>query len=103
MFGFLGVDPGLAVPDVDREHNRGTDRRVHHPVVDRVARGFRRAGITQLVPSGVRHRIRHGVAKTITPPEVSDESAAWIRAQLAADTERLRELLGDDAPAWTRP
>jgi hypothetical protein len=102
-FQFIGVDPDVAVPNLDAELNRGADKRRTPLPVEWTQRALGRAGILQRMPMRWRRRAfdaaKVGRIRVDVPPDL----ARWIWDELAEDRERFYGMVPPDFPRWDPP
>lgn len=102
-FQFIGVDPDVPVGDLDRELNRGSDKRRTPRAVEWSQRALGRAGILQRVPMAWRRRAfdaaKVGRIRVTMPPAL----ARWIWDELSEDRARFEQLVPPDFPQWDPP
>lgn len=110
VYEFIGVDPGFAPADLDRDFYQTKDRAVRSPVPLWVRKGLkhhfpatRRFKELENNTLGALRRITgRDVARTTSPVpvDISDAVRERIVAELADDVRRLRAHLDADFAGW---
>jgi len=101
---FVGVDPDAEMVGIDRELNRGIDKRVPVPLYQTMSAPFRASGVDRIVPQRVKRRIRRAMSRQPSPDQfdVPADVAERIWSELAPDLARLRKLVGAEFDLWGR-
>lgn len=101
IFRFVGVDPTYEPAVLNREFNRGKDRRVPRRLVGRVEpRGAYRTLLNRSWRARAAHR-RIVTRRTRTPSTIlSRGSLERLRDQLVPDVAELRGILGAELDHW---
>ncbi len=94
---FLGLDPRPGLVEADKVHNKGEGKPVTRGPWKAIIRSaaYRRV-VRPLLPIGLKDRLRAALLPKAPPkaPPPPDELIARLRAELAPDQARLRELWG---------
>jgi hypothetical protein len=102
VFDFIGVDPQVEVPDLDRELNRSADKRQAPSLVNRGRRALRRTALSTLLPQGTKRPLQKLLSRPIRSDELGVpldiEEAIW--KELGSDLSRLRGLVGPEFDLW---
>lgn len=103
-FDFIGVDPEVEVPDLDRELNRSADKRQAPSLVNQGRRALRRTALSTLIPRRTKRPLQKLLSRPIRSDELGVpldlEEAIW--KELGSDISRLRDLVGPDFDLWGR-
>jgi hypothetical protein len=105
VFGFLGVDAGFWTPEFDTDQNTRADKReltslggpLYRRVLDPAGR--------RLAPASwqrARPRARHALSRPVTErPVIEADAMERLRALLAPEAQRLRDLTGQQFTGWS--
>jgi hypothetical protein len=104
IFGFIGVDPDAALPDVSEEYHRGDDKRRIWPAIEGTRTVLRRTGLMRRIPKDLKWKARSALSTAVPTARagVDDELAGQIWNHLADDLGRLRQIVGPDFYLWGR-
>ena len=99
---FLSVPVDTTLIATDRAYNKSEGNRIYGYLRPLLSRDIWRLRIRPLVPKSLRLRVRDVLApKAPDPPAPPQpDTVEYLLERLAPDAERLRELLGPDAPGW---
>ncbi len=99
LFGYLGVDPDVAI-DTTAVHNRGGTPR--NAVVQRLLPNYRRRRVLlDALPGPVRSGLQRAVRLERVPaPALPEDVANRLRRDYAEDVRRVAELIGRDLSDW---
>jgi hypothetical protein len=104
---FLGVDPRMRIPDLEREYYRTGERPRYGPMVASI-RGLvrrlfpRRAELWRgaFLTSSMKRMLGRRPERALPRAAVSDEARAWIETELRSDVKQLREYLPRAFDGW---
>jgi hypothetical protein len=99
---FLSVPVDPSRLELDREFNKSEGNRVAGWLRPLMARDIYKLWLRRAVPDRLRRRVFQliGPRAPAPPPPPRPDTVDFLVERLRPDAERLRELLGDDAPAW---
>ena len=102
IFGFIGVDPNVALPDVSEEYHRGDDKRRILPAMEGTRTVLRRTGLMRRIPKDLKWKARSALSTAVPTDRagIDEELADSIWRSLADDLGRLREIVGPDFYLW---
>jgi hypothetical protein len=98
VLGFLGLDPRLLPPTLDREFHRSAEKRKRRPLTEAVLRVPGSRTLRRVAPVSVRRLASRGVTteRVVIPPALD----VRLRAELRDDVHRLRQYLGPAFDGW---
>lgn len=102
VFEFIGVDPHVDVPDLDRELNRGAGKRRIPQWVRPMRAVLWRLGIFGRMTPHQRKSLQRRLQRERIRAEMPAELEEWIWQELDDDLHRLRKIVGPDFDLWGR-
>lgn len=97
IVAFLGADPARLPAELGAPRNVTEGKRVETGALARL----RRAGVAGHVPAPLKAAARRMLTRATAPPVPDPAALDRLRAHLAPEADRLRDLTGDAYPTWT--
>jgi hypothetical protein len=100
---FLGIDPEIELPQLDRRENVKSDLRQVTPLlalVRQIARKLLGDHLTDRIPRRWKVAINKSLGRTIPEPIFDSETYREVAERVRPDADRILEYLGRSAETW---